>query len=135
MSNAKKPALSRPLSPHLQVYRLQLTSVLSFSHRLAGIFLAVGSIYLVLWACAVAAGPDTYSMIQVFSASIMGRLLLLGWTVALFYHLANGLRHLLWDAGKGFSLKATYASGWAVLAFTIVATIVAWVVAFKLRGM
>ena len=134
MSNVKKPGHSRPLSPHLQVYRPQLTSVLSISHRLAGMFLALGAIYLVLWVAAVAAGPDSYKAMQAFSASVIGRLLLLGWTVALFYHLANGLRHLFWDAGKGLDLKTAYASGWAVVAFTVLATIIAWVIAFKLRG-
>ena len=134
MYSVKKPGSSRPLSPHLQVYRPQLTMVLSISHRLAGMFLALGSVYLVLWVGAVASGPDDYALIQVFSASILGRLLLLGWTIALFYHLANGIRHLIWDTGHGFELKTAYASGWAVLAVTIIATILAWVVAFKLRG-
>jgi succinate dehydrogenase / fumarate reductase, cytochrome b subunit len=116
----------RPLSPHLQVYRWQLTSVLSILHRFAGIGLSLGTILLVWWLVAAAEGPDSYARVQAFLGSWIGRILLFGWTVALFYHLCNGLRHLWWDTGRGFELRQVYASGWAVVAATVVLTVIAW---------
>jgi succinate dehydrogenase / fumarate reductase, cytochrome b subunit len=117
----------RPLSPHLQIYRWQLTSVLSILHRLTGIALALGAILLVTWFGAAADGPAPFSKFQGFLGSWIGLLLLFGWSVALFYHLCNGIRHLMWDAGYGLELKSVYASGWAVLAATAALTIIAWV--------
>jgi succinate dehydrogenase cytochrome b subunit len=116
----------RPLSPHLQIYRWQLTSVLSILHRASGIALSVGAILLVAWFGAAADGPEPYAGFQRFMGSWLGLLLLFGWSVALFYHLCNGIRHLVWDAGRGLDLKSVYASGWTVVAATVVLTIVAW---------
>lgn len=133
MSSADRPASNRPLSPHLQVYRPQLTSVLSITHRGTGIFLALGALYLVCWLLAIASGPDAYASVSAFSASIIGRLLLLGWTFSLFYHLANGIRHLVWDAGVGLDLKTTYMSGWLVVVGAVALTVIAWVAAYVVR--
>ena len=121
------PIANRPLSPHLQVYKPQLTSILSISHRAAGIALSAGTLYLVWQLLAAASGPDAYEIFQGFAGSWLGILVLLGWSVALFYHLLNGIRHLFWDAGYGFTLKATYRSGRWVIIGTAVLTIVAWV--------
>jgi len=118
----------RPLSPHLQVYRWQLTSVLSILHRLAGIALSLGTILLVWWLGAAADGPDAYAGVQAFLGSWVGRVLLFGWSLALFYHLCNGLRHLWWDTGRGFELRTVYASGWTVIAATSALTAIAWIV-------
>src|SRR3954466_14333714 len=118
----------RPLSPHLQIYRPQLTSILSITHRAAGVALAVGTLLLVYWVVATASGPAAYAGAQACIGSWLGRLVLFGWSVALFFHLGNGIRHLFWDAGYGFDLKTTYASGYAVLAGTVVLTLLAWVV-------
>ena len=117
----------RPLSPHLQVYRWQLTSVLSILHRTSGIALSAGAILLVWWLVSAAQGPATYSGIQGFLGSWLGRLLLLGWSVALFYHLCNGLRHLWWDTGRGLELASVYAGGWFVLIATGALTVIAWI--------
>ena len=106
----------RPVSPDLQIYRLQLTSVLSITHRLTGVALSAGSLLLVCWLIAAATGPPVYSALHVFLASWLGFLLLLGWTFSLFFHLCNGIRHLFWDGGYGFDLQTIYASGWAVVA-------------------
>ena len=118
---------NRPLSPHLQVYRPQLTSMLSITHRLTGVALAAGTFLLVWWLVAAATGPEAYATAQAAIASVIGRLLLFGWTLALFYHLCNGIRHLFWDAGYGYELKTAYASGWAVMAAAIALTLLAWI--------
>ena len=119
----------RPLSPHLQVYRWQMTSVLSILHRASGVALSVGSILLVAWLVAAAGGPDSYAAMQGFLGSWIGLVLLFGWSLALFYHLCNGIRHLWWDIGRGLDLPSVYAGGWAVLAGTAVLTAAAWIAA------
>src|SRR3546814_2392413 len=86
----------RPLSPHLQIYRPQISSVLSILHRATGIALAVGTLLLVYWLTAAAAGPEAFSTAQALIGSFIGRLFLFGWSFALFYHLGNGIRHLAW---------------------------------------
>ena len=121
---------NRPLSPHLQVYRPQLTSMLSIAHRITGVALAVGTLLLVYWLAAAAGGPESYAAAQGFMGSFFGQLLLFGWTIALFYHLANGIRHLFWDAGYGFELPTVQRSGQAVLAATAVLTVVSWIAAY-----
>lgn len=118
----------RPLSPHIQVYKKQLTSVMSITHRVTGVGLAVGTLMLVYWLSSAAYGPDVYLDAQAFIGSWFGQVLLFGWSVSLFYHLSNGIRHLLWDIGWGFELPRVYRSGYAVLAATAVLTAVAWIV-------
>jgi succinate dehydrogenase / fumarate reductase, cytochrome b subunit len=118
---------NRPLSPHLQVYRPQWTSVLSITHRLTGIALAVGTLYLVWWLASAAGGADTYAAFQSFAGSFLGQLILFGWTVCLFYHLANGIRHLVWDAGHGLELDVAYKSGMVVVGAAAALTVIAWV--------
>ncbi len=117
----------RPLSPHIQVYRWQLTSVMSILHRASGIWLSVGTILLMWWLVAAASGPDSYLAVQHFWASWIGRVLLFGWTAALFYHLCNGIRHLWWDTVHGLDLRGVYASGWAVVAAAAALTVIAWI--------
>jgi succinate dehydrogenase / fumarate reductase cytochrome b subunit len=124
----------RPLSPDIQIYRPQLTSVLSITHRLTGIALSIGAPLLVCWLIAAAAGPSAYATLHGFLASWLGLLLLLGWTFSFFFHLCNGIRHLFWDAGYGFDLQTIYASGWAVVAISIGLTLGAWVISVGMRG-
>lgn len=124
----------RPLSPHLQVYRPQFTSVLSILHRATGMALAAGMILLVWWLVAAAAGPEAFAAAQWFNGSILGRLLLLGFTWALCYHLCNGVRHLFWDAGYGFEIPDAYRSGWLVVAASAGLTLLVWVVGYAVRG-
>jgi succinate dehydrogenase / fumarate reductase cytochrome b subunit len=118
----------RPLSPHLQVYKPQLTSVVSISHRATGIALSVGTVLLVWWLLAAATGPASYDTVRGFVGSWIGVLLIIGWTYSLFFHLCNGIRHLFWDAGYGFDLPTTYKSGWAVVAVSGALTLVAVIV-------
>ncbi len=131
MSVANRP-VHRPLSPHLQVYRWQLTSVMSLLHRATGIALSVGALYLVIWVVFASASPRTYAMFQSFNVSILGRIFLGGWLFCMFYHLCNGIRHLFWDMGYGFELKDAYRSGWIVVAVSAAATIVSWIVGLRL---
>ena len=127
--------IRRPLSPHLQVYKPQLTSILSIMNRMTGIISSVGALVMVWWLVALAAGPGAFGTVQSVAGSWIGLLLLFGWTAALFYHFFGGLRHLAWDNGLGFSLEATHRSGWAALIATAVATVLVWVVAFLvMRG-
>jgi succinate dehydrogenase / fumarate reductase cytochrome b subunit len=117
-----------PLSPALQIYRPQLTSVLSFMHRLTGIALSLGSLLLIAWLVAGAMGSPAYDTLLGLLRSGIGLLLLFGWTFALFYHLCNGIRHLYWDAGYGFELKTIYASGWAVVAASLGLSAATWLI-------
>jgi succinate dehydrogenase / fumarate reductase cytochrome b subunit len=119
----------RPLSPSLQIYRPQLTSVLSITHRLTGVVLSVGALLLVAWIAAAAAGRDTYAMVDEQIRSPLGLALLFIWTFSLFFHLCNGIRHLLWDAGWGFELRTIYVSGWTVVAASSLLTAATWIVA------
>ncbi|MFN4090908.1 MAG: succinate dehydrogenase, cytochrome b556 subunit [Alphaproteobacteria bacterium] len=127
-------ARSRPLSPHLQVYKPQLTSILSISHRATGVALVVGTLLLVWWLAAAAGGPHSYARVQGFIGSWFGMLLLFGWSFCLFYHLCNGIRHLFWDAGYGFELPDAYRSGWAVVIGAGVLTLLAWIVGLASVG-
>lgn len=124
----------RPLSPHLQVYRPQITSVLSILHRATGIALAVGTLLLIWWLVAAAAGPESFATAQGFIGSLVGRILLLGWSWSLFYHLCNGIRHLAWDAGWGFELPTVYATGWIVVIASFVLTLLAWIIGYAMLG-
>ena len=119
---------NRPLSPHLQVYRPQLTSVLSITHRATGIGLSFGIILLITWLVAAAAGMNYFNMVNSVVTSWFGKLVLLGFTWALFYHLCNGIRHLFWDAGFGFELSTVYKSGYATIAGSIILTATAWII-------
>jgi succinate dehydrogenase cytochrome b subunit len=120
--------MERPLSPFMfpTWYRFQITSALSILHRLTGIALAVGSILLAWWLVAVAAGGEVFAGTHAFIALPIGVLLLFLWSVAFFYHLCNRIRHLAWDAGWGFELRTAHLSGYAVLAATVVLTVLAW---------
>jgi succinate dehydrogenase / fumarate reductase, cytochrome b subunit len=118
----------RPLSPHLQIYRWQLTSVLSILHRASGVALSLGGILLVWWLVAAAYGPDAYAGVADFLGSWLGIVLLLGWTAALFYHLCNGIRHLVWDTGHALDLRSTYIGGSIVVAAAAILTGIAWAV-------
>ena len=125
---------NRPLSPDIQIYRPQLTSVLSITHRVTGIALSVGAPLLVFWLIAAAAGPQAYSAIQSILSSWFGLVLMFGWTFSFFFHLCNGIRHLVWDAGYGFELHTIYASGWTVVAASTVLTAAAWFARFVAVG-
>jgi succinate dehydrogenase / fumarate reductase cytochrome b subunit len=106
--------------------------VLSSLHRITGLALAAGAVLFVWWLGAASDGPEPYARFQGLLGSWIGLLLLFGWSVALFYHLCNGIRHLWWDSGRGLELKAVYASGWTVLAATVALTVIAWIVGLSM---
>lgn len=114
---------NRPLSPHLTIYKPQITTMLSITHRGTGVFLTLGSLFLCCWLLAIANGPESYSNLQTYIDTWYGQLLLLGWVFSLFYHLCNGIRHLFWDAGLGLKIETTYLSGYVVIAGSIVLTL------------
>jgi succinate dehydrogenase / fumarate reductase cytochrome b subunit len=118
----------RPLSPHLQVYRPQITTVLSILHRITGVALGVGTLLLTWWLVAAATSPEAFAHVQYFMGSAIGLLLLLGWTVALFFHLFNGIRHLAWDVGLGFEKPQYHMTGWVVVGATVVTTALVWII-------
>ncbi len=118
----------RPLSPHLEIYRPQLTSILSIMNRVTGLATSVGTLLLVWWLVAAATSPAAFDRVQGFIGSPVGLFMLFGWTASLFYHFFGGLRHLAWDAGFGFSLEKTHQTGWAAIIATVVATLLVWIV-------
>jgi succinate dehydrogenase / fumarate reductase cytochrome b subunit len=120
--------MERPLSPFMFPvwYRFQITSALSILHRLTGIALVVGSILLVWWLIAVAAGGQLFAATHAFIASPIGVLLLFLWSVAFFYHLCSGIRHLAWDAGYGFEIRDADRNGYALIVATVLLTLISW---------
>lgn len=125
MSNAHSS--SRPLSPHLQIYKPQMTSILSIFHRLTGFALSFGLILLCIWLWEAAYSPRSLKLLYGFTGSWFGIAMLFGWSLAFYYHLANGLRHLFWDMGKMLDLESAYKAGYAVLGFTFGATLGTWI--------
>ncbi len=124
----------RPLSPHLQIYKPQITSVLSISHRATGVALSAGAVFLVWWLVAAATSDAAFADAQWFFGSWLGLLLLFGWTFSFFYHLCNGIRHLVWDTGHGLDLRTTYLSGWTAVGAASALTIIAWIAGLLMRG-
>ena len=125
---------NRPVSPHLQIYKPQLTSVLSFLHRISGVILAFGAILVAVWLSSIAYNQELFEAIFAFLSGVLGRTFLFAWTLTLFYHLCNGVRHLFWDSGRGFELKQVYLSGWAAIFATIVLTVLVWTVGYTACG-
>ena len=117
---------ARPLSPNIQIYRPQLTSVLSIGYRITGVALSVYAVGLVVWLLAAAAGPQAYSKAQAVVGSWAGQVMLFGGTFAFFWHLCGGVRHLFWDIGYGYELRTIYASGWAVVVASVLLTLLTW---------
>ncbi len=118
----------RPLSPHLSIYRWPVTMVSSILHRATGLAMAAGFVLFVTWLTGTANGPEAYSSFATALGSPVGRILLIGWSWAFFYHLANGLRHLVSDTGRGLEKGQATASAWFVIAASVVLTAAFWMV-------
>lgn len=130
----KQDAGKRPLSPHLQIYKRQLTSVLSASHRITGLIVTLGGVLLVGGLLALAHGPDSFAWVVDFFTSIFGMTLTFLWLFCLYFHLANGIRHLFWDAGRGFALRDVYRSGWIAVMAAALLTVGTFAAALILPG-
>lgn len=128
--NTEGKLVRRPLSPHLQVYKPQLSSATSIFHRGTGIALGAGTLLLTAWLVSAATGDTAFSVVQALLASWIGIVVLMGFTLALFYHFCNGIRHLFWDTGRGFELEAMHRNGRMVIAGAVVLTVVFWVIGF-----
>jgi succinate dehydrogenase / fumarate reductase cytochrome b subunit len=124
----------RPLSPNIQIYRPQLTSVLSIANRITGAFLSACAVVLVTWLIAAASGPEAYSRFHDLIASWPGQILLLAATFAFFLHLCGGIRHLVWDTVRGFELRQIYVSGWIVVAASVALTLACWFASLLIAG-
>ena len=121
---------NRPLSPHLQVWRFHITMFVSIMHRVTGCGLYLGALIGTWWALALAGGPVTYNNFLGVIGSPLGKFVLFGMTVSMFFHMGNGIRHLFWDMGEGFQLKTAEFSAWALIAFTVVASVFTWGLAY-----
>jgi succinate dehydrogenase / fumarate reductase cytochrome b subunit len=124
----------RPLSPHIQIYRWQISMALSILHRVTGVGLGLGTLLMAYWLIALAAGPVAFADAQALSGSWIGRLVLLGFTFALCFHFLNGIRHLFWDIGQGFEISTMRTSGWMVIVTSIAGTIAIWIAGYAARG-
>jgi succinate dehydrogenase cytochrome b subunit len=116
----------RPLSPSVTTWRWHITMAASILHRVTGSGLYVAALVLMAWALSLAAGPDAYGVFTAVAGSIVGKLVLFGLTLCAFYHLANGIRHLAWDAGLGFKPKTATSTAWLVIGFAILASVAFW---------
>ena len=131
---ARSPAAIRPLSPHLQIYRPMLTMTMSIVHRITGAALYVGTLLMAWWLMATAAGPNAYSLLQAFTGSLIGRLVLLGYLWALIHHALGGIRHLIWDTIHGLEPNEREWLTWATLIGSIVLTAAVWIIGFLSAG-
>jgi len=119
-------APNRPTSPHLTIYRPQISTVISILHRLTGLWLTAGALALVAWLYVVAYTPGDYPAIHECMGSLLGQACLIAWLVAFYYHLCSGIRHLFWDIGKGFAIPVMNVTGWLVILATVLLTIMTW---------
>lgn len=118
------------MSPHLQIWRWHVTMLTSILHRVTGVGLYLAGLIVSAWAVSLAMGPEAYQAFMGLLGSPLGKLVMLGMTASVFYHLANGVRHLVWDFGHGLDIKSANGSAWTVFGFTIAATAAAWAIAF-----
>ncbi len=126
-SSDNTPQADRPLSPHLSAYRWQLTSLLSIAHRLSGVALIIGLVALSFWLFFLGQNAQASALVKIIFFSWFGKLVQIGFTAAFFYHLLNGVRHLLWDFNLGLELPQVYRSGYIVIVLTLLLTLAVWV--------
>jgi len=125
-------SLNRPLSPHLSIYKKVLPAVFSIFHRFTGIGMSIGALLLSIWIILIALGPNYFSIFQSISSYVIFKVFLFFWTMAIFYHLFNGIRYLIWSYGKMMELGAVYKSAYVVLALSILSTLFVWLSVWKI---
>ena len=130
-AGARRP---RPLSPHLQVYKLMLTYMMSGFHRISGFVLYFGTLLFAWWLVAAASGPNAYATFQWFISGWIGRLILFGYTWALLHHMLGGIRHLIWDTGRGFEPSERELLARATIIGSVVLTLILWVIGYLAMG-
>jgi len=123
------------MSPHLQVWRWHVTMLTSILHRVTGVGLYLGGLIAAAWAISLAAGPETYETFKALLGSPLGKFVMFGMTLSVFYHLGNGVRHLVWDLGHGLDLKSANSSAYMVFGFTVAATLATWAIAFQIGAL
>lgn len=123
----------RPLSPHLSIYRWTITMAVSTLHRITGAALYFGTLLITAWLLSAAIGEDAFNTVNALFNSILGRLILFGYTWALLHHLAGGVRHLIWDTGTAMDKHTASKIGWTTLIFSLLATVLVWIIAFSVR--
>jgi succinate dehydrogenase / fumarate reductase cytochrome b subunit len=128
-----KARIERPLSPHLQIYRWSWTMAMSIFHRVTGTANYVGTVLVAVWLLAMATGPGAYDAVQGFFGSIIGRLILFGYTWSLMHHMLGGIRHLIWDFGHGMEPGTRFAMARLTLIGSVVLTLAIWAVAYFVR--
>ena len=116
----------RPLSPHLTIYRWPITMTLSILHRLTGVALSGGLVILTIWLLALSLGAAAYDPVAALLGTLIGKLLLVAFSYAFFFHFCNGIRHLFWDVGKGFEMRQVVVSAWTVVAASLALTLLFW---------
>ena len=120
----------RPLSPHLSIWRFQLPAVMSITHRITAVILTSGTVLLTAWLIALASGENSFDLVSMIVSHPLGQFVMFGYSVVLFYHASNGVRHLFWDFGKGLDIPGVYAAGWIAIAVMGVLTVSFWVFMF-----
>ena len=131
---AQQENASRPLSPHIQIYRWTLTMILSILHRATGVALYAGTGLLAWWLLAIATGPEAYEQVRLVSSHWLGRLVLFGYSWALFHHMFGGIRHFIWDTGRGFDLKTVEILARITSIAPLLLTVLAWALAYFYLG-
>ncbi len=130
MSNTPIKRAARPLSPHLQVYRLPLTAMLSITHRITGVGLSLGTILVAAFLLAAADGEESYNIVMSLASSPFGKIILFLWSAALYYHMCSGIRHMFWDTGKFLEKDAAMRTNYVVLMFALILTASTWACAY-----
>jgi succinate dehydrogenase / fumarate reductase cytochrome b subunit len=130
----RKAAQARPRSPHLQIYRMRITMLMSIVHRITGAALYFGTLLLAWWLIALASGPGYYAFVTGLLAHPIGLVVLIGYTWALIHHMLGGIRHLIWDTGRGFDLATADVLCWLSLAGSLALTAAIWLVVLSLKG-
>lgn len=135
MSTVPRGPADRPMSPHLQVWRWHVTMATSILHRVTGVGLYLGGLIAAAWAISLASGPEAYAAFKALLGSGLGKFVMFGMTLSVFYHLGNGVRHLFWDFGHGLDIKSANSSAWTVFGFTIAATLATWAIAWQIGAL